>query len=231
MAGRRGLTAPAASASTVLDRYVQTLGGLLVGPAAARARILEELRGQLNEATRANLARRMPAEAAARAALDDLGPAEVVAAGFAGELAILRARRVLWALLLTGPLVGIWWLLLLTPSPWPPRLGVVFAAIPVLPLVAAAVGIGIVVIATTGSLIRWLPEAAPRRALVAAIAVALASILGDLSVLTILAVRAVTGSAESFPLALAIMAVIASTIRLVGSAWAVRSCLHDVRRR
>jgi hypothetical protein len=228
MAGRREVAVPAAiPEAAVLDRYIESLRRRLTGPARARARILEEIRGELDEVTEANLARHLPAEAAAQAAVDDLGPADIVAAAFAGELGVLRARRVLWALLLTGPLVGIWWFLLLTPSPWTPRLGVVLAAIPVLPLIAAAVGIGIVVIATTGSLIRWLPEAAPRRALAAAIAVALVSILGDLSVLTILVVRVVTGSADSFPPALVAVAVLASAIRLVGSTWAVRRCLSS----
>jgi hypothetical protein len=211
----------------VLERYVGSLRSRLAGPARARARILEEIRGELDEVTRANLARHLPAEAAAQAAVHDLGSADIVAAAFAGELGILRARRVLWTLLLTGPLVGIWWFVLLTPSPWAPRLGMVLAAIPVLPLIAAAVGIGIVVIATTGSLIRWLPEAAPKRALAAAIVVALVSILGDLSVLTILAVRVATGTAGSFPLALVMVAVLASAIRLVGSTWAVRRCLRS----
>jgi hypothetical protein len=228
VAGRRELAVPAAlREAAVLDRYIESLRRRLTGPARARARILEEIRGELDEVTRANLARHLPAEAAAQAAVDDLGPADVVAAAFAGELGVLRARRVLWALLITGPLVGIWWFLLLAPSPWTPRLGMVLAAIPVLPLIAAAVGIGIVVIATTGSLIRWLPEAAPRRALAAAIAVALVSILGDLSVLTILVVRGVTGSAGSFPPALVAVAVLASAIRLVGSTWAVRRCLNS----
>jgi hypothetical protein len=228
MAGRRELAVPAAiPEAAVLDRYIESLRRRLTGPARARARILEEIRGELDESTEANLARHLPPETAAQAAVDDLGTADNVAAGFAGELGILRARRVLWALLLTGPLVGIWWFLLLTPSPLTPRLGMVLAAIPVLPLIAAAVGIGIVVIATTGSLIRWLPEAAPKRALAAAIAVALVSILGDLSVLTILVVRVATGSAGSFPIALVIVAVLASAIRLVGSTWAVRRCLSS----
>ena len=228
MAGRRELAAPPGFRTDgVLDRYLASLRGRLSGPARARARILEEIRGELDEATgpiwRADC-RRRPRP---RRRCDDLGSADTVAAAFAGELGILRARRVLWTLLLTGPLVGIWWFLLLTPSPWTPRIGMVLAAIPVLPLIAAAVGIGIVVIATTGSLIRWLPEAAPKRALTAAIVVALVSILGDLSVLTILVVRVVTGSAGSFPLALVVAAVLASAIRLFGSTWAVRRCLRS----
>jgi hypothetical protein len=230
MASRRGLAGPAAVPDIpVSDRYVQSLSSRLSGPARARARILDEIRGELDDATQANLARHLPVDAAVRAAVDDLGSPATVAAAFAGELGILRARRVLWTLLLTGPLVGIWWLLLLTPSPWTPRLGIVLAAIPVLPPIAAAVGTRIVVIAATGSLIRWLPEAAPKRALAAAIAVALVSILGDLSVLTILVVRGVMGSAGAFPLALVMVAVLASTIRLVGSMWAVRRCLHARR--
>jgi hypothetical protein len=39
----------------------------------------------------------------------------------------------------------------------------------------------------------------------------------------------VMGSAGAFPLALVMVAVLASTIRLVGSMWAVRRCLHARR--
>lgn len=43
-----------------------------------------------------------------------------------------------------------------------------------------------------GSLIRWLPETAPKRALSAAVTVAIACILGDLTMPSILALRGAT---------------------------------------
>lgn len=203
-----------------------SLGSHLSGSGRDRARVLDEIRSGLEEATDDFSSRGMPATAAAQAAVDDLGSPTTVAAAFSGELATRLARRTLWTLLLTGPLVGIWWFLLFAPAPWSPQLGILIAAIPVLPLIAAAIGTAIIAIGTTGSLIRWLPEATPKRALSAAIAVALACILGDLTMLAILALRSATGTAESFPAALAIIAITASAIRLPGSAWFIRRCLR-----
>lgn len=210
----------------VLDQYLISLGAHLFGSARDRARVLDEIRGGLAEATAGYTSRDLPPPAAAQAAVDDLGSTAIVAAAFAGELATRLARRILWALLLTGPLVGIWWFLLLVPGPWSPQLVMLIASIPVLPLIAAAIGTAIVTIATTGSLIRWLPEAAPKRALVAAKVVAAAAILGDLTMLSILGFRTVMGTAESLPFALATIAIATSAIRLAGSLWCVRECVR-----
>jgi hypothetical protein len=210
----------------VLDQYLVSLGSHLVGSRRDRARILDEIRSGLEEATEGRSSRGIAAAAAAQAAIDDLGSPTTLAAAFAGELATRLARRTLWTLLLTGPLVGIWWFLLFAPAPWSPQLGLLIAAIPVLPLIAAAIGTAIIAIGTTGSLIRWLPEAAPKRALSAAVVVALACIIGDLTMLLLLGFRSATGTAESFPLALAVVAITASAIRLVGSAWLIRRCLR-----
>lgn len=229
MAGRRNLASqplPLESNDRILDQYVVLLGSHLHGSARDRGRVLDEIRNELEEATDNYTSRELSAPAAARAAVNDLGSPAAVAAAFAGELATRLARRTLWTLLLTGPLVGIWWFLLLAPVPWNPQPRLLIAAIPVLPLIAAAIGTAIVAIATTGSLIRWLPEAAPKRALSAAVAVAIACLLGDLTMLSILAYRGATGSTESFTLALVIMAIAASAIRLVGSVWFVRRCLR-----
>jgi hypothetical protein len=56
-----------------------------------------------------------------------------------------------------GPLVGIWWLLLLYPSPWRTGLIALVAAIPVIPLIIAAIATAGGTLATTGRLTRWLP--------------------------------------------------------------------------
>src|SRR5690554_6268978 len=196
MAGRRHLVEPPLipdDNDRVLEQYLTSLDGHLVGSPRDRARILDEIRGGLEEATAGYASRDLPPPAAALAAVDDLGSPATVAGAFAGELATRRARRILWALLLTGPLVGIWWFLLLAPVPWSPQPGILIASIPVLPLIAAAIGTVIVAIATTGSLIRWLPEAAPKRALLATTIVAVAAILGDLTMLSILVSRTVMG--------------------------------------
>lgn len=131
--------------------------------------------------------------------------------------------------LISGPAVGIWWLLLLVPRPWHPTLGVVVTAIPVLPLIAAAVATGVVVIATTGSLMRWLPETVPQRATVAAGIVVACAVVGDLSVLTILGIRAITQPVDA-PIALVVAAVTASVIRLAVSARIIPRCLRTRRR-
>ena len=62
---------------------------------------------------------------------------EAVADAFAGELATAYARRTIALYVITGPLVGIWWLLLLRPDPWRAGLIALLAAIPVLPLIIA----------------------------------------------------------------------------------------------
>ena len=227
MASRRKLVDPSAARHDpgVLEEYLESLGGELFGLRRDRARILDELRSGLEEATDEHASRGMPAPAATEAAIDDLGSPATVAAAFSGELAIRFARRVLWVLLITGPLVGVWWLLLLAPVPVP-QFGALLTAIPILPLIAAAIATAMVAIATTGSLIRWLPEAAPQRALSAALVVALICILGDSTMLSLLAFRSATGMTEAVQVPLAIAAIAASAARVVGSAWIIRRCLR-----
>jgi hypothetical protein len=76
---------------------------------------------------------------AAQAAITEFGPPDAVADAFRGELATAYARRTIALFVVTGPLVGIWWLLLLQPHPW--RTGVIalIVAIPVIPLLPIAV--------------------------------------------------------------------------------------------
>ena len=77
---------------------------------------------------------------------------------------------------MTGPLVGVWWLLVLYPTPWRSGVVALFAAIPVFPLIIAAIATAAGTFATTGRLMRWLPEASPRQALLATITVAASAI-------------------------------------------------------
>ena len=225
MAGRHPVADPGtvAPASRVLiDQYLAELAVRLHGPKKACAAVVEEVRGGLADAVDGFTARGMTPSEAAKAALVELGTPARVAAAFRGELATVQARRILWTYLITGPLVGIWWLLLLVPQPWEPTLGVVFTAIPVLPLIAAAVAIAVVAIATTGSLIRWLPETAPRRAIIAACVVAGASMVGDLTVFAILVARMLDGAIGALAPVLAVVAAVGSGCRLAYSVWVLR---------
>ena len=80
--------------------------------------------------------------------------------------------------------MGIWWLLLLHPNPWRTGLIAFLAAIPVIPLIIAAIATAGGTLATTGRLMRWLPETGPRRALAATIAIAMLCMIIDLTMIT-----------------------------------------------
>ena len=99
----------------------------------------------------------------------------------ASYLAGLR-RTIAWYLA-TGPLVGIWWLLLLQPRPWRTSFVELASAVPVLPLVIIVIATATVTFATTGRLMRWLPEAGPRRALAATAGVAALCITADFAMI------------------------------------------------
>ena len=84
--------------------------------------------------------------------------------------------------------MGIWWLLLLHPSPWRTGLIALVAAIPVIPLIIAAIATAGGTLATTGRLMRWLPETGPRRALAATTAIAMLCMIIDLTMITMVMV-------------------------------------------
>ncbi len=236
MAGRRFVTwipelrSGASDANfAIVESYVAELSSRLRGPARLRARVIEEIANGLESSVDRFTRLGLNAHDAARAAVAELGSAEAVAAGFADELAIAQARRVLRLLLVTGPLVGMWWLLLLAPSGWTSRPVALVAAIPILPLVAVAVATGVLILATTGPLIRWIPETPPRRAVSVAAMVGLVCIAGDALVLTTVAVRLASGSGGSFTIGLVAVAVTASLLRLPFAIWASASCLRTQR--
>jgi hypothetical protein len=87
----------------------------------------------------------------------------------------------------------------------------VLAAIPVIPVIAIAIATAAGTLATTGRLIRWLPEASPQRALTGTIAVAVLALIGDLTVITLY----LRSAAPAQPLA--ILALGASLIRIAYS--------------
>lgn len=215
-------------ADPVVQRYLADLSRVLPGPRRACLVVVDEIADGLHEAIARHSARGLRPPAAAAAAVDEFGEPAVVAAAFAGELAIARARAVVAAFVLTGPLVGVWWLLLLLPRPLPPDLTTLGAALPVLPVVAAATITAVAIRAATGSLTRWLPEIAPGRALDAGAAIGLACMASDVTMLGILAARA-AGAPDSLSPALAAAAVTASLVRLSFAAMAVHRGLRARR--
>jgi hypothetical protein len=199
-----------------LAAYLSDVAARLNGPGRRRTAILAELRDGLDEATEDNIAAGLPPDQAATAATAQFGTPQAVADAFGGELATAYARRTIAWFIATGPLVGMWWLLLLHPSPWRTGLIAFVAAIPVIPLIIAAIATAGGTLATTGRLMRWLPETGPRRALAATIAIAMLCLIIDLTMITMVMVS----GAPTRPLM--IIACAASLIRIVCSITTVR---------
>lgn len=212
-----------AVAASAIEGYLDAVAARLVGPAAARAAILDELRDGLHTAVDGHLQRGADGDGSVRAAMHEFGPPATTAAAFAGELASARARRTAMAYLVTGPVVGLLWLLWLAPPGW--RLdgpGTLLAAVPAAPVIVIATATGMAVLAATGRPGRWL-RLAHHDILHGALIVVVAAALGDLLMLT-LAAR----SAAPLP-AFGAMAVSVSLVRL-GCGLAATACCLRTRR-
>jgi hypothetical protein len=216
MASDRLATSTGTRATDAFAAYLSDLAAQLHGPRRRREAILTELRDGLEQATADRIATGQAPDRAASAAITQFGSPGVVANAFAGELTTAYARRTIACFFATGPLVGIWWLLLLHPSPWRTGLIAFVAAIPVIPLIIAAIATAGGTLATTGRLMRWLPETGPRGALAATIAIAMLCMIIDLTMITMIMVSG--GPTKS----LMIMAFAASLTRIVCSITTVR---------
>ena len=206
-----------------MEAYLDAVAGR-IGPRAPRRAILDELRDGLHEAAATHHRRGVPAAEAVAAALREFGPPAALAAGFAGELAIVRARRTTVAYLATGPLVGLSWLPVIVPTGWWQREPIALLhLIPVLPLIAVAAVAGILVLAATGPIGRRLrvPE---RHGLAGALVVLAAASLGDV-ILLATAAHLVQAAAQT----LVAVACTASTARLGASAAAMAHCVRSHR--
>lgn len=186
---------------------------LLGGSRRVRGEILDEITDALLTAAERKRERGATPAAAVRTALAEIGPAQVIAAAFAGELAVARARRLLAALLLTGPAVGVWWLLLLAPRPWPPPPGELVAAIPVLPVVAATVAVGVAFLGATGRLAHRLPACGPHSTVRIGRVAAVTCLAVDVTMLGRLVVLATTPAGHPAPVMA--VAALASLARLL----------------
>ena len=134
-----------------LAGYLYDLAAQLRGPRRIREAILNELRDGLDHAIEDHIAAGLPPDQATTAAITQFGTPHAVADAFGGELATAYARRTIVWFIATGPLVGIWWLLLLHPSPWRTGLIALLGAIPVIPLIVVAIATAGGTLATTGA--------------------------------------------------------------------------------
>jgi len=216
MASDRLATSTGTRPMDALAAYFSDLATQLRGPRRRREAILTELRDGMEQATEDRIANGLAPDQATAAAITQFGSPRAVAGAFAAELTTAYARRTVAWFIATGPLVGIWWLLLLHPSPWRTGLIAFVAAIPVIPLIIAAIATAGGTLATTGRLMRWLPETGPHRALAATIAIALLCMIIDLTMIIMLMVSAAS------PRPLMIIACAASLIRIVCSITTVR---------
>ncbi|MBQ0897646.1 hypothetical protein KBX37_32125 [Micromonospora sp. U56] len=166
-----------------LKAYLNDLTARLRGPRRRREEVLTELRDGLHHAITDHTTAGLPEGHAVTAAIAQFGIPQAVAEAFAGELATAYARRTIAWYIATGPLVGIWWLLLLQPHPWRTGLIALLAAIPAIPLIIVAIAAAAGTFATTGRLMRWLPEASPQHALAATITIAALALAGDVTVI------------------------------------------------
>ena len=171
------------SGAALLDTYLSDLAARLPGPRRRREQILAELRDGLEHAITDHMTAGLPERDAVTAAIAQFGTPQAVAKAFAGELATAYARRTIACYIATGPLVDIWRLLLLQPHPWRTSLVALLAAIPVIPLIIIAIATAAGAFATTGRLMRWLPEASPGHALAATTTIAAFALAGDVTVI------------------------------------------------
>jgi hypothetical protein len=217
-------------AGATVEGYLAEVAARLPGPAQARTGIVAELRSGLLDATDVHQSAGLPSTQAALAAICEFGDPVQVAVGFRAEIAARLARRVAVTLLVTGPLVGLLWIVTAAAShlapPWESA-GLSSGLRVSIYLVAVAAGVtgwaAVLGIATTGRLTRWLP-ARPRRAPTAAAVAGFGAISADGLGLALLATELAVAPGRLSPVPAAAAAA-ASVTRIMLAKRAARQCL------
>jgi hypothetical protein len=200
----------------VVGGYLAVLASHLPTGRRARAVILAEIADGLACAVEDRVARGEPAQAAATAAVAELGDPRTLAVAFARQLGLDAAHRLGAGLVVTGPLVGLAWVAARASggSDWPARVAGVLSANPLF-VAILTVTVPAAVIAITGSgrfaRRRRVP---PRRATGAALVAAIGCVAGDLSLL------AAAASHPPDSPAFLTLAAMASLVRLSAASWA-----------
>jgi hypothetical protein len=218
------------TAPTAIDRYLAQVQARLPGAPGHRPAIIAELRSGLLDTADAHAAAGRPPAEATQAAIREFGDPALVAEGFRAEIAARTARRVAITVLVTGPAVGLLWIITAATSHLIPhwQLSALPSAIQAgLYLVAAAAaattGFALLGVAATGRVTRWL-EVRPRQAPAAAAAAGLSAVWADALGLGLLALVA-TQTPANLSSKWAIIAAAASVIRLTLARRAARRCL------
>jgi hypothetical protein len=190
------LCLPRGAAALVEDHLVRLHRAL---PASGRVRrgVTAAVADGLACAVEARIGAGETAGAAARAALDELGDPDELAARFAAEIAPSSAHRTGLALLASGPLVGAAWIGGTDSGmSLPERIATALAGVPLYPvLLAFAVPASLIAIAARGPLLRRVPALADHSC-PAALAAVLAGMVGDVMLVDI-AVRAAISTSAS----------------------------------
>lgn len=96
-------------ADSLIDHYLSDLAEALPGPPRWRQSVLDEARDNLLEAMESHLRAAVGPAEAARLVIDEFGPVPVVAAAFAPEIAMLRARFAGLVVFVAVPLLSVLW--------------------------------------------------------------------------------------------------------------------------
>ena len=216
--------------SPAIDRYLAAVQASLPGSRGHRSAIMTELRSGLLDAMDAHACAGLAPVEAAWAAVREFGDPVIVAQGFRAEIAARTARRVAVAVLVSGPLVGLLWIITAATSQLIPRwqLSELSPGIQAgLVLVAVAAGAtavcAVVSVATTGRLTRWF-SVRPGQAPAAAAAAGFSAVGADGLGLALLTIELAVAPGKLSPVPVAAAAV-ASIIRLTLARRAARSCL------
>lgn len=196
----------------VITVYLSDLAANLPGPARRRAAVVAEIGDGLVDAVDEYTAGGMSRLAASRAAMTEFGDPAVVAAAFTPVLAAGQAHRYGIAFLVSGPAVGVLWLMVFLGAGASAVVAVLFLGV-----LAVAVPCAVFAVAATGRGSRWLTV--PTHVAVTAVTVtAMGAVTGDLVLLTGL----LTAGGPVVP---AVLAGAASLVRLVFAVHTARRLL------
>jgi hypothetical protein len=222
--------APALDAQPGVERYLAEVTARLPGPPRAHSDIVAELRSGLLDAADAHYRAGLPPAEAVQAAVNEFGDPAEVADGFKAEIAAGLARRAAVAVLVTGPLVGLLWIVTAVASHLTPHLRWadfspgLQAGVPLVVIAAGVTACGALFgIAFTGRLTRWLP-ARPRLAPAAAAVAGFGAVGADALGLALLGVELATAAGRLSPVPAAAAAG-ASIVRLAFARRAALRCL------
>ncbi|CAM5665576.1 hypothetical protein SALBM135S_00130 [Streptomyces alboniger] len=135
-----------------VEEHLAKLGARLLGPAKAKSRLLEEMRGGLLDTAAAHAESGLPAGDAARQAVRDFGTVEDLATACQHELTIAQTRHTARTVTLMAPLLLACWYLARTGDLLWQQLAAHLTLVATLSALLAAAAL-----AATGTLARRLP--------------------------------------------------------------------------